>query len=170
MTGQLSAGLSEEVRRAIQFQRLGYVASVSRGGTVHVSPKGSLALWDERTVVWADVNSPKTVRNLQENPSTEIAVVDPFTRKGFLLRGRAKVYRSGPEFQRALGLYRSAYHDVGRIRSVVLVRVARVSPVVSPVYAQGLTEDEVRALWEEWYSITKGRPKVVADLVPPADF
>ncbi len=168
--GRLPAGLSDEVRRAIQFQRLGYVASVSRAGTVHVSPKGSLMIWDNRTVVWVDISSPKTVRNLRENPSTEIAVVDPFTRKGFLLRGRAKVYRRGPEFDRALDLYRSTHADVDRIRSVILVRVTRVSPLVSPVYSKGLTEDDVRALWEEWHHILRGRPKVVADLIPPGDF
>ncbi len=167
---RLPPKLPDEVKRVIYFQRLGCVASVSRAGTIHVSPKGSLAVWDDRTVVWADISSPRTVRNLRENPSTEIAVVDPFTRKGFLLRGRAKVYRGGPEFQRALDLYRSAHHDVDRIRSVVLVRVSRVAAAVSPVYSKGLTEDEVRALWEEWYNIAKGRPKVVVDLVPPGDF
>lgn len=63
-------------------QRLGYVASVSPEGLSRVSPKGSLAVWGADHLVYADIESPNTVRNLAKNPLTEIKDADPFTRNG----------------------------------------------------------------------------------------
>jgi hypothetical protein len=50
------------------------------------------------TVVFADIASPGTMRNLRSNPFIEINLVDPFLRRGFRFKGRAEVYESGPEF------------------------------------------------------------------------
>jgi hypothetical protein len=37
------------------------------------------------------------------------------------------------------------------IREVILVRVHRAQPIDSPAYDLGLTEDEVRRRWEQYY-------------------
>lgn len=156
------------MQRLVREQRLGYVATVSADGTPNVSPKGSLTVLDENNLVFADVDSPRTIRNLEQNARTEVNVVDPLSRRGFRFRGTAKVIHTGTEYWKVLEMYRDEGADVRRIRAVVLIGVEHAAPLVSPVYALGLSEDEIRELWREYYG--KGRNRTIVDLVPPRDF
>ena len=138
--------LTEDMKRVVAEQRLGFMATVCPDGTPNVSPKGTTAVWDDDHLVFADLRSPGTVRNLRANPSIEINVVDPLVRKGYRFKGTATVHTEGAIVERALELYISIglndYRD--RIRSVVLVEVTSALPLTSPVYDLGATEDEVR--------------------------
>lgn len=161
--------LSEPVQRFVREQRLGYVATVSDDGSPNVSPKGSLTVLDDHNLVFADVESPHTVRNLEKNPRVEINVVDPYLRKGYRFRGKATVLHTGAGFWKVLEMYRAEGADVRRVRSIVLVEVEHVLPLVSPIYLQGtVQEDDVRGLWQEYYKTAKQR--TILDLVPPRDF
>ena len=90
--------LTDEMKEIVERLRLCYVATVTPDGKPNLSPKGSLKVWDDETVVFADIASPGTMRNLRSNPFIEINLVDPFLRRGFRFKGRAEVYESGPEF------------------------------------------------------------------------
>lgn len=161
--------LTPEVQRLVREQRLGFVATVSEDGLPNVSPKGSLTVLDDNNLVFADVESPHTVRNLSKNPNTEINVVDPFSRKGFRFRGKATILHTGVSYWKVLEMYRAEGADVRRIRSVVVVEVEHVLPLVSPVYLTGnVQEDEVRALWQEYHRTS--RQRTILDLIPPHEF
>ncbi|MGA8542347.1 MAG: pyridoxamine 5'-phosphate oxidase family protein [Thermoplasmata archaeon] len=160
--------LTAEIQKFVRNERLGYVATVSADGSPNLSPKGSLTVWDERRLMFADVESPHTIRNLDSNPKVEINVVDPFTRKGYRFRGLGTVLRTGNDFWKAVDHYKSEGADIRRIRAIVFVDVQEVAPLVSPVYLLGLNEDDVRRLWEEFH--VKSIAKTVVDLVPPNDF
>jgi hypothetical protein len=162
------ATLTDDMKRLVRRQRLGYVATISPDGSPNLSPKGSLTVWGEDQLVFADVESPHTIRNLATNPVTEINVVDPFVRKGYRFRGKATILRSGDVYWKILELYKAEGADVRRIRTVVLVEVTQAAPLVSPVYTLNLSEDEVRRLWEEYH--VKSIQKTVTDLIPPSDF
>ena len=159
--------LTPEMQQLVRHQRLGFVASVSKDGFPNVSPKGSLTVLDDDSLVFADVESPHTAENLLQNPRTEVNVVDPFTRRGFRFRGMAEVLHTGPDFWKVLEMYRAEGSQVQRIRHVVVVRVERVLPLISPIYAGHHEEDTIRAMWEEYYA---KRKQLVVDLVPPRDF
>ena len=58
--------IPEDVRNFVNFQKLGYVATVSKDGTPNLSPKGTIAAIDESTLVFADIRSPQTIENLKE--------------------------------------------------------------------------------------------------------
>jgi hypothetical protein len=76
----------------------------------------------------------------------EINVVDPVARKGYRFKGPATVYREGPIFEQALTFYRNR-GTVSPIEHIVLVKVERALPLISPVYNQGKTEEEIREQW-----------------------
>lgn len=162
------APLTDDMKRLVREQRLGYVATISPDGFPYVSPKGSLTVLDDQHLVFADIESPHTVQNLAKNPRTEVNVVDPFARRGYRFRGTGTVLHSGVTYWKVLEMYRDEGADIRRIRSVVLIEVEESAPLVSPIYTQGLTEDEIRALWEEYHS--KFRQRTVVDLIPPRDF
>ncbi|HZQ36742.1 MAG TPA: pyridoxamine 5'-phosphate oxidase family protein, partial [Dehalococcoidia bacterium] len=107
-------------------------------------------------IVFADICSPGTVENLRERPGIEINIVDQVSRRGFRLKGSATVHDDGPLFERGLAFYRRR-GSKSQIRSIVLVRVERVLPVISPAYDQGQTEPEIRASWRAyWHRLYEG--------------
>jgi uncharacterized protein len=160
--------LTEPMMELVRKQRLGYVATVSPEGHPKVSPKGSVTVWDADHLVFVDIESPNTVKNLVKNPLTEINVVDPFLRKGYRFSGKATVLHAGELYFKVLEHYKAEGADIRRVRSVVMVEVTHALPLLSPVYAEGFTEGEVRRLWEEYHE--KSGRKTVLDLTPPSDF
>src|ERR687888_169400 len=87
--------LSEEMKRVVLEQKLGFVATVCSDGTPNLSPKGTTTVWDDDHLVFADIRSPHTVANLRQNPHVEINVVDPIVRKGWRFKGRAELLEDG---------------------------------------------------------------------------
>ena len=144
------ARLTSAMQSFVDRQRLGFVATVCPDGTPHLSPQGTLAVWTDAVLVFAEVASPVTIRNLIENPACEINVVDPWVRKGYRFRGRARLLLMGPTFDRLLEFYRRRDVDMS-VHHMVLVDVDEVEPVVSPVYALGWSERAVRDKWREYW-------------------
>ena len=133
----------------VRQERLGFVATVCADGTPNVSPKGTTTVWDDDHLVFADIRSPQTIRNLKTNSSIEINVVDPFLRKGYRFKGTASVLTDGATYEDVLAMYeRTVERALERIGAVVLVKVERAVPLISPAYDLGVSEDEVRAKWE----------------------
>src|SRR5438874_4515685 len=139
------------MKRVVTEQRLGFMATVCPDGTPNLSPKGTTAVFDDDHLIFADLRSPGTVRNLKVNPAIEINVVDPLVRRGYRFKGTATVHNQDDVTARAFELYESMglsnYRE--RIRAVVLVRVESALPLTSPAYDLGLTEEEVRAQYAQ---------------------
>jgi len=163
--------LTEDMKRVVREQRLGFVATVCSDGSPNLSPKGTTTIWDDDHLVFADISSPRTVENLRINPVAEINVVDPVVRKGYRFKGRAEVITDGPRFTEIVRFYSAgdAGVDTGladaekRIRSVVVLRVERAIPLISPAYDLGLSEEDVRRTWEVyWEKLRRERSSEVA--------
>jgi len=90
--------LSEEVKTMIAEIRPGIIATASKAGKPNVSAKGSFRVLDDDHVVFADINSPRTMANLKENPYVSILVVHPRTLKGCRIWGKGEIITSGPLF------------------------------------------------------------------------
>jgi len=142
--------ISDDVKNFVNSQKLGYVATVSKDGTPNLSPKGTIIVMDESTLVFADIRSPKTMENLQENTSVEINVIDPFKRLGYRFKGDGKIVNEGTEFDKILEYYKNLGVK-SKINSVVVVDVKIMSEVTSPSYDLGATEDELVSKWKKYY-------------------
>ncbi len=143
--------LTAEMKRLVEVQRLGYVATVCPDGTPNLSPKGTTAVWDSDHLVFADSRSPGSIANIRENPTVEVNVVDPIVRKGYRFKGNATVVSSGPTFDEIVAFYRKrgVRSPIGH---VALIRVERALPLISPAYDSGATEAEIRTQWERYWS------------------
>ena len=145
--------LTEDMRRVVEEQRLGFAATVCPDGKPNLSPKGTTAVWDDDRLIFADIRSPRTVGNLRRNPAIEVNVVDPFSRKGYRFKGTGVVLTERDQFDEAIRFYRER-GVANDIRSVVLVEVERALPLTSPAYDTGATEEEVRERWERRHQAT----------------
>jgi len=142
--------LTDDMKRIVREQRLGYIATVCPDGTPNLSPKGTTAVWDDDHLVFADIRSPQSVQNIQNNPSVEVNVVDPLVRKGYRFKGQGVVHRSDELFQRGCQMYREMGLTI-EIQAVVLIRVERALPLVSPAYDRGATEEQVKNRWRSYW-------------------
>ena len=141
--------LTLEMKAAVADIKLCFVATCSPDGSPNVSPKGSLTVWDDDHLAFADIASPQTVKNLKENPRVEINTVDQISRRGFRFKGTAEILKAGPVFDHVANeIWEREGKDVP-IRAVVKVRVTVASEVISPAYwlKKGITVEEVRRLW-----------------------
>src|SRR5712691_162494 len=98
--------LTADMKRIVAEQRLAFVATVCADGTPNLSPKGTIAVWDDSHLVFADICSPNTVANLERLPAIEINVVDHTIRKGYRFKGRASVLANGALFDEIMTFYR----------------------------------------------------------------
>ena len=133
------------MQRVVTEQRLGYLASVSPDGTPNLSPKGTIAVWDDEHLVFAHVHSAQTVTNIEAgNAVVEVNVVDPIRRRGYRFKGPAVVHRDGPTYDAGARFYeeRSGLEQ-HRIQAIVLVHVEHAAPLLSPAYDDGTPEDEI---------------------------
>ena len=142
--------ITEKIRKLLSEQKLGYVATVSLDGTPNLSPKGTIIAWEEDTLAFADIRSPQTMENLRNNPSIEINVVDPFSRKCFRLKGVADIISNGEKYDKIFSHYQKSGVK-SSIKSIVLVNVKEVNEVLSPLYDLGFTEDEIKTRWKKHY-------------------
>ena len=148
--------LDARMKLLVERQRLGFVATVCPDGTPNLSPKGTTVVWDDDHLVFADIHSPDTVSNLRSNPAVEINVVDVMVRKGYRFKGTARVLGDGALFDEILAFLQKRGVS-SPIKHIVLVKVERAVPLVSPAYDAGATEEEVRGRWKEyWRSLDRG--------------
>jgi uncharacterized protein len=146
--------LTDDMKRVVRQQRLAFVATVCADNTPNLSPKGTIAVWDDDHLVFANIRSPGTVSNLRRNPAVEINVVDPMARKGYRFKGTAAVLEAGPDYDKVTAFFKGR-GVLNPFREVVVVRVARALLVTSPAYDLGLSEAEVRARWERHHEAVK---------------
>ena len=70
--------LTEDMKRVVREQRLGFCATVCGDGSPNLSPKGTTHVWDDDHLFFADIRSPQTVATFArlherlELPSTRV--------------------------------------------------------------------------------------------------
>src|ERR1700674_2527582 len=120
--------LTPDMKRIIEEQRLGFVATASLDGTPNVSPKGTFAVLDDQTIAFGEIRSPGTIRNLKANPRIEVNFVDPFVRKGYRFAGTAVVVeRRDGTFEALLGHFRAPLAQ--RMRAIGTITVMKALPL-----------------------------------------
>ena len=139
--------LTEDMKRIIREQPLGYVATVGSDGAPRVSPKATFVVIDDTTIAYGDIRSPGSSRNLHGDPRVEVNFVDPFVRKGYRFAGTAAVTERGEAGFDALHAHFKQSALASRMRAIVAIKVTRALPVTSPVYDDGRAEPDVRRNW-----------------------
>jgi predicted pyridoxine 5'-phosphate oxidase superfamily flavin-nucleotide-binding protein len=151
--------LTDDMKRVIREQRLAYVATVCADGTPNLSPKATVTVWDDDHLVYADIRSPGTAENLATHPGVEVNVVDPVARKGYRFKGTGVFLVEGDVHDAmAARFHARGLHD---LRGLVLIRVERARPLISPAYDGGRSEDDVRREFYEYYDALN-RPLVAS--------
>ena len=158
------AKLTADMKRVVTEQRLAYVATVCPDGTPNLSPKGTIAVWDDDHLVFVDIRSPGTIANIRKNPAVELNVVDPFARKGYRFKGTGQVIVDGALFEEIMRSYRSRWVDTARskaepsVHAFVLIKVERALPLISPAYDDSASDEQsIRKYWTSYFAALNER-------------
>ena len=104
----------------------GWVATAAKDGTPNVSIKGSLRLLDDEHLVFADINSRKTRKNLMENPRAAVMVFEESSRRGYMIRGTTEQFANGPLYDQTAAGIKKAMPQLPAPQYVVRVTVESV--------------------------------------------
>ena len=140
--------LTTDMKAVIHSQRLCYVATVTPDGKPNVSPKGTLRVYGGDTIFFCDLGSPNTCRNIATNPNMEINVVDILSRRGYRFSGTATVVSSGDVFSLAVKILKDEGEFNYKVNAIVILRVERAAPLISPGYLHVHDEWEMRAIYK----------------------
>ena len=138
--------LTDDMKRLIREQRLGFYATVCEDGSPNLSPKGTTYVLDDDHLFFADVRSPQTVANIRRGSLVEVNIVDPLARKGYRFKGPAAIHEPGTSrFAEGVERLRETGSTLAdRVRGIVVVEVREARPVISPAYDDpGVTEEEI---------------------------
>lgn len=89
ITGHMKQVLEEQVA---------FIATSSKDGVPNLGPKGSITVFDDRTLVYDETTGGKTLDNLREGSPVVIAVVDRAWKNGYRFTGRAEILEDGDVF------------------------------------------------------------------------
>ena len=148
--------LTDDMKRVVRQQRMGFMATVCPDGSPNLSPKGTATIWDDDHLVFADLGSPVTIENLGHNPACEINVLDTFLRKGYRFKGTAEILTSGDLFDEIEDAFTTGSHGIRRsglpAKRYVLITVNKAAQVISPGYTPGKTEESMREEWTDYWA------------------
>jgi predicted pyridoxine 5'-phosphate oxidase superfamily flavin-nucleotide-binding protein len=108
------------------------VATASKDGVPQLSPRGSMAVYDDETLSFWEYSLKKTYQNIQENPQVAVyyrnvarAKEIPYHGAAIRFYGAARIYANGPERERAweLTVPLEKEKDPEKIGVGVLIRV-----------------------------------------------
>jgi predicted pyridoxine 5'-phosphate oxidase superfamily flavin-nucleotide-binding protein len=142
--------ITQEIKDFLDLQKLGYVATVTADGKPNISPKGTIIGWTSEMLVFADIRSPDTMKNLQNNPHVEINVISPVLRRGYLFKGQARIVEDNFLYEEILTHYKKMGIK-SPINSIVSVTVSEVSKVTAPSYDMGFSEEEIKSKWKKHF-------------------
>ena len=148
--------LTDDMKRVVRQQRMGFMATVCPDGSPNLSPKGTATIWDDNHLVFADLGSPVTIENLGHNPACEINVLDTFLRKGYRFKGTSEILTGGDLFDEIEDAFVTGSHGIRRsglpAKRYVLITVNKAAPVISPGYTPGKTEESMREEWTDYWA------------------
>jgi len=75
------------------------LATTNEDGSPNVGPKGSVRVWDDQSLVYAEFTGKRHYRNVRRDPRAAIACIDWQGRQGYRFVGRAEVHEGDDLFR-----------------------------------------------------------------------
>ena len=86
-------------------------------------------------ILIANIASPNSIRNIEENNKVCVSFVDVFVQKGFKIKGQAKIiYKNDVNFDVKIKPLIDLYSDKFPISAVIEIEVEKVEIIQAPSY------------------------------------
>lgn len=126
-----SKAIQDEVQAAV----LCWLATADANGQPNVSPKEIFAVYDDQTIVIANIASPQTVKNIKVNSAACLSVLDIFTQKGYQLKGQAQIIEAkASNFEALAAPLLKMAGERFPFSSLTAFQVQQLKPILAPSY------------------------------------
>lgn len=116
------AKLNAEAKKIIAGAGPALIATASKNGKSHVQIKGSFRIIDDGTLVFVDIDSPRTMANLRDNPQLSALVFDPEAGQSCRIWGKTEIITKGELFDDI----KEELADKMKVRHLVLMKIGEV--------------------------------------------
>ncbi len=120
--------LTAEMKEFIKEIKLGVAATVDGNGMPNASFKGSIQVLDDEHLIFADIFSAKTRRNLQENNKICILVGDHKKMVGYQFKGEAELLDQGELYDKVCAAIAGMKMNFPKPTYVVKIKITEVYP------------------------------------------
>ena len=121
----MAVKVPDEIKQFLQGKQ-GWVATASSDGTPNIAIKGSLRLLDDEHLMFADLFSKKTQKNLSENPKVAVMVYDEQAHKAYMFKGASEAITEGPLFDQVVEGIKKMPMQLPEPRAVVRITVEAI--------------------------------------------
>lgn len=150
--------LEEKVIKYIEQSVLCWLATSDKDNFPNVSPKEMFTHFENNKILIANIASPNSIHNIEENNKVCVSFVDVFVQKGFKIKGLAKIiYRNDADFNIKVKPLIDLYSDKFPISAVIEINVEKVESIQAPSYFlyPEITEEQQIGSALETYKVVK---------------
>jgi len=127
--------LTTDIRESMKASVLCWLATTDDTGAPNVSPKEMFVPHGADQVLVADIASPGSVKNIQNNSAVCVSFIDIFKQKGYKLRGEARIVeRDDARFPSLLAVLHETGGEAFPVRNIIEISVVAALPIVAPSY------------------------------------
>lgn len=127
--------LNQEIKQSIQHSVLCWLATVNKAGEPNVSPKEMFVADGDNHILIANIASPESVKNIEENTKVCVSFIDIFRQKGFKVKGTARIIdTTDANYQNQLKKLHQLGGEKFPIKNIIEVWVESVVPIIAPSY------------------------------------
>lgn len=132
-----------------------WLATVSADGVPNVSPKELWRIFDDKTLIIANIASPVSMRNVRATGRACVSFIDIFRQKGYKLTGHATYISAADDQFGALSApLKTIAGDAFKINGIFKISPNHAASIVAPSYAiHGATEEDMIAQSRKTYGI-----------------
>ena len=137
--------LTPEIKKYVEKSVLCWLATSSADNVPNVSPKEAFTYLDDELVV-ANIASPQTVQNIEENAKVCVSFIDVHIQKGFQVKGTARIIS---EEEQDFSKYQNALEELTEGKypypSVTIISAEDIKRIIAPSYFlfPDITENEI---------------------------
>jgi uncharacterized protein len=146
--------LDEEVIRYIEQSVLCWLATSDKDNFPNVSPKEMFTHFEDKLVI-ANIASPNSIQNIQENNKVCVSFVDVFVQKGFKIKGQATIiYKNDSIFSLKVKPLTNLYSDKFPISAVIEIEVEIIQAPSYFLFPEITEEQQIKSAMET-YKVVK---------------
>jgi len=127
--------LTPELKEYMDRSVLCWLATVSGENEPNVSPKEIFTYYGTDKIIIANIASPRTVQNIEQNEKVCLSFIDILVQKGFQVKGKAKIIKkSCPDFSEMQSVLTAMTAGQFPFTSITVITVDEVKPILAPRY------------------------------------
>lgn len=151
--------LSTEIRKYLDQSVLCWLATSSLEQVPNVSPKEIFVPYQDAYILIANIASPQTVNNIQQNPNVCVSFIDVFVQKGYQLKGTAKIIQQTDiEFQTLEPLLLKLTKGLFPFHSITKIKVNSSKKILAPrylLYPDTKESDQIKSAEESYNKLIR---------------